>query len=42
MPAGGEQARDAERELQMKAIIGTELPVEEELERWLPMWGIPI
>jgi hypothetical protein len=42
VPAGGEQARDAERELQLKAILGTELPVEPELERWLPMWGIPI
>ena len=42
VPAGGEQARDAERELQMKAILGPELPVEPEIERWLPMWGIPI
>jgi len=42
VPAGGEQARDAERELQLKAIIGTELPIEPELERWFPLWGIPI
>lgn len=42
VPAGGEQARDAERELQLKAILGPELPVEQEIERWLPMWGIPI
>ena len=42
VPARGEQARDAERELQLKAILGTELPVEPELERWFPLWGIPI
>jgi len=42
VPAGGEQARDAERELQLKAILDPELPVEKEIERWLPMWGIPI
>jgi hypothetical protein len=42
VPAGNEQARDAERELQLKAILDPELPVEPEIERWLPMWGIPI
>lgn len=42
VPAGGEQARDAERELQLKAILDGELPVEPELERWFPLWGIPI
>ena len=26
----------------LKAQIGTELPVEPELERWFPLWGIPI
>ncbi|MDP9401707.1 MAG: hypothetical protein M3P39_12355 [Actinomycetota bacterium] len=36
------QERDGERELQVKAIIGAELPVEAELERWFPLWGIPI
>src|SRR5918911_1491369 len=40
-PAGGEQ-RDTERELRLKAQIGAELPVEPELERWFPLWGIPI
>jgi hypothetical protein len=36
------QQRDTERELQVKAQLGTELPVEPELERWFPLWGIPI
>jgi len=31
-----------ERELQIKAQMATELPMEPELERWFPLWGIPI
>ncbi len=42
VPAGGEQRRDTERELRLKAQIGNELPIEAELERWFPLWGIPI
>jgi hypothetical protein len=42
VPAGGEQRRDSERELRLKAQIGADLPVETELERWFPLWGIPI
>jgi hypothetical protein len=42
VPAGGSQQRDNERELRLKAQIGAELPVEAELERWFPLWGIPI
>jgi len=41
VPAGGEQQRSTERELQIKAQIGRELPIEPELERWFPLWGIP-
>ena len=40
--AGGAQQRDSERELRLKAQVGHELPVEPELERWFPLWGIPI
>ncbi len=39
---GGNEQRDNERELVLKAQIGKELPVEQELERWFPLWGIPI
>ena len=42
VPAGGAQQRDNERELRLKAQIGADLPVEPELERWFPLWGIPI
>jgi PspA associated protein B len=41
-PAGGPEQRDNERELILKAQLGKELPVEQELERWFPLWGIPI
>ena len=42
VPAGGNQQRDSERELRLKAQIGAELPIEAELERWFPLWGIPV
>jgi hypothetical protein len=40
--AASNQRRDNERELVLKAQVGAELPVEPELERWFPLWGIPI
>ena len=42
VPAGGDKQRNTERELQIKAMVGMELPFEPELERWFPLWGIPI
>ena len=41
VPAGA-QSRDNERELVLKAQLGSELPVEQELSRWFPLWGTPI
>ena len=40
--AGAVQERSTERELQIKAQMASELPIEPELERWFPLWGIPI
>jgi hypothetical protein len=47
VPAGGRgsdssQERSTERELQIKAQMASELPIEPEIERWFPLWGIPI
>jgi hypothetical protein len=42
VPSQGQQERNVERELQLKAQIGNELPIEPELERWFPLWGVPI
>jgi hypothetical protein len=39
---GSGQQRSTERELQIKAQMDSELPMEPELERWFPLWGIPI
>ncbi len=36
------QQRLTERELQIKAQMSSEIPIEPELERWFPLWGIPI
>jgi PspAB-like protein len=38
----GDKARDTERELRLKAQMGSELPIEPELERWFPLWEIPL
>jgi len=42
VPAPGDQARSNERELQLKARYGKDLPIEPELERWFPLWGVPL
>ena len=42
VPAAGDKQRNNERELQIKAATGPELPFENELERWFPLWGAPI
>ncbi len=38
----GSDDRSVERELQLRAIIGADLPVEPDTTRWFPLWGIPI
>jgi hypothetical protein len=40
--SGSANERLTERELQLKAQMASELPMEPELERWFPLWGIPI
>ena len=42
VPGAGEQVRDNEEELRLKAQLGGELPMEPELERWFPLWGVPL
>lgn len=42
VPAPGDKARDNEREFQLKAQLENELPIESELERWFPLWEIPL
>jgi hypothetical protein len=42
VPAPGDKARDSERELRLKAQVGAELPFEEDVTRWFPLWEIPL
>ncbi len=42
VPAPGQQQRDNEGEMRLKAQIGDELPIEAELTRWFPLWEIPL
>ena len=42
VPAPGDKARDSERELRLKAQVGHELPFEEDMTRWFPLWEIPL
>jgi hypothetical protein len=42
VPAKGEQARDTERELRIQSQLGAELPWEEDMGRWFPLWDIPL
>ncbi len=40
-PRPGER-RDNELELRVRGALGSDLPVEEDLSRWFPLWGLPI
>jgi hypothetical protein len=42
VPKDAKEQRDTERELQLKAQLGGELPIEQELSRWFPLWEIPL
>jgi hypothetical protein len=37
----GEQRRDNVLEIQMRDLLSNELPVEPQLQRWMPVWGAP-
>jgi hypothetical protein len=37
----GDQQRDHALELRLSNALRRELPLEDELERWFPLWGIP-
>jgi hypothetical protein len=37
----GKDTRDNARELQVRAVLGSDLKVEPDLARWFPVWGAP-
>ncbi len=42
VPGPGKQTRDNERELRLKAQMERELPIEQDLGRWFPLWDVPL
>jgi hypothetical protein len=39
---GAKQSRDNEAELRLKAQLERDLPMEQDLGRWFPLWGAPL
>lgn len=39
-PSGGQQ-RDSLRERQVRDAVGADLPIEADVSRWMPLWGMP-
>jgi hypothetical protein len=42
VPAKGDKARDSEHELRLKAQLERDLPVEQDVARWFPLWEVPL
>jgi hypothetical protein len=38
----GEEERDSELELRIRSLVGSDLPMEQDLSRWFPLWDLPI
>lgn len=38
----GHDRRDGEVELRLRGLLADELPVEDDLSRWWPVWGVPV
>lgn len=38
----GHEHRDSELELRIRAVVGTDLPVEADVSRWFPLWDLPV
>ncbi|MEV4337387.1 hypothetical protein [Streptomyces sp. NPDC049590] len=38
---GAAERRDTALELQLRSVLGGDLPIEPDLDRWFPVWGAP-
>lgn len=38
----GHERRDMQYELKLKSLVGNDLKVEPELDRWFPLWDLPV
>ncbi len=41
VPVGAEK-RDNELELRLRSLVEGDLPIETDLSRWFPLWGLPV
>ncbi len=41
VPEGARQ-RDEQYELKLNAVLSSELPLEKDISKWYPMWGLPL
>ncbi|MGH9299223.1 MAG: PspA-associated protein PspAB [Acidimicrobiales bacterium] len=41
LPGGGEK-RDHESELRLQMVLANDLKIEQDKERWMPLWGLPV
>lgn len=38
----GKERRDNELELRVQSLVGSDLPFEQDLSRWFPLWDLPV
>ena len=38
----GATSRDNEAELRVRSVLGSDLPIESDLGRWMALWGLPV
>ncbi len=38
----GHERRDTEQELKLKSLVTDDLTVEADLDRWFPLWDLPV
>jgi PspAB-like protein len=38
----GEEQRDSELEMRIRSLVGSDLPMEQDLSRWFPIWDLPV
>jgi hypothetical protein len=38
----GERRRDNAAKLRLSSLMERELPIEQDLQRWYPLWGAPL
>jgi hypothetical protein len=38
----GHERRDNESELRLRAVLGQDLAIESDLDRWFPLWDLPV